>query len=166
MGKAPKIWSLLVLSLVAVAVIAGIYTANDNDLSDQKNIPVLQPDNRSLVQHGAEIYAQNCASCHGIELEGEPDWRSTNQDGSMRAPPHDETGHTWHHADELLFRITKFGSAKAVGLDGIKSNMPAYEGSLTDEDLIAVLSWIKAQWPREIRERHDMMNERARNAIQ
>lgn len=81
-----------------------------------------------------------------------------NPDGSLKAPPHDETGHTWHHQDDLLFRITKLGTAKAVGLENFNSNMPAFEGVLTETEIIAVLSWIKAQWPQEIRERHDFIN--------
>jgi mono/diheme cytochrome c family protein len=39
--------------------------------------------------------------------------------------------------------------------------MPAYAGVLGDDDIIAVLSWIKSQWPAEIRRRHDEMNARA-----
>ena len=27
----------------------------------------------------------------------------------LPAPPHNETGHTWHHPDEMLFAITKYG---------------------------------------------------------
>lgn len=166
MSKNLKIWSLLVCSLIAVAVIAGIFATKGNDAIDQENILVLRPNDRALVLRGAGVYEQNCASCHGADLKGEPAWRSTNPDGTLPAPPHDETGHTWHHADELLFRITKFGTAKAVGLDDYKSNMPAFEDSLTDEDIIAALSWIKAQWPEAVRERHDMMNERMGNSNQ
>ena len=51
----------------------------------------------------ASLYAENCASCHGAKLEGQPDWRSPGPDGVMPAPPHDRTGHTWHHGDGMLF---------------------------------------------------------------
>ena len=46
---------------------------------------------------GREIYVQNCAACHGTNLEGQPSWRSSNEVGMSPAPPHDVTGHTWHH---------------------------------------------------------------------
>ncbi len=95
-----------------------------------------------------------------------PDWQSGNPDGTLKAPPHDATGHTWHHADELLFRVTKFGTAKALDLKDFKSNMPAFEDTLSDAEIVAALSWIKAQWPEENRERHDMMNERVRSNSQ
>lgn len=125
----------------------------------EKDIVRLQPNDAELVRLGSDIYLQNCASCHGDDLKGEPDWMDTNPDGTLKAPPHDETGHTWHHRDELLFRITKHGTAKALGLQDFKSNMPAFEGTLTDTEIIAVLSWIKAQWPQEVRARHDLINE-------
>lgn len=154
--------SLVMIPVIALAAVA-LYALQDRGSS---NGPLLRPDNQALVQQGAGIYAQNCASCHGADLEGEPDWRTANPDGTLRAPPHDETGHTWHHADDLLFRITKVGTAKAAGLTDYDSNMPGFEGVLSDEEIVAVLSWIKAQWPEEVRERHDMMNERARQAAQ
>ena len=51
-----------------------------------------------LVALGASVYAQHCAACHGRELEGEPNWRRRKADGTLPAPPHDATGHTWHHS--------------------------------------------------------------------
>lgn len=145
--------------VVIVAVAAGAFMLSSMEGESTE----LRPNDGPLISQGAEIYASSCASCHGANLEGEQDWRSGNPDGTLKAPPHDETGHTWHHADELLFRITKFGTAQALGLEDFKSNMPAFQDNLTDEEIIAVLSWIKAQWPDKIKDRHDMMNERAKD---
>lgn len=78
----------------------------------------------------------------------------------MPAPPHDETGHTWHHPDEILFKITKLGIVKAANLKDYKSAMPAYENILSDAEIIAVLSYIKSTWPDEVRAGHDEMNAR------
>ncbi|MAS07694.1 MAG: cytochrome C [Ahrensia sp.] len=119
---------------------------------------MLRTDDKQIVAAGAAIYATNCASCHGAGLKGQSDWQSPGADGLMPAPPHDETGHTWHHPDEVLFAITKHGIVKAAGLTEYRSAMPIYEGVLSDEEIVAALSWIKAQWPAEIRERHDQMN--------
>ena len=118
---------------------------------------LLQPDNDRLVAIGRQVYAENCASCHGDNLEGEPDWRDRKADGKLPAPPHDQTGHTWHHADKLLFKITKFGLKRFAGKD-YESDMPVYDGILSDEEIIAVLSFIKSTWPRQTRERHDQIN--------
>ncbi|WP_026380881.1 c-type cytochrome [Afifella pfennigii] len=122
---------------------------------------VLRPNDPQTVAAGAAIYARECASCHGANLQGEPNWQSRGPDGLLPAPPHDETGHTWHHPDELLFRLTKEGVAEVAGLEGYKTNMPAYEARLSDEEIVAALSYIKAQWPPEVRRRHDEMNRRA-----
>ncbi|MFU0505289.1 c-type cytochrome [Pseudaminobacter sp. NGMCC 1.201702] len=121
---------------------------------------LLDPGNSDLVSRGGEIYAEHCASCHGRSLEGHAEWQVRDAQGYLPAPPHDETGHTWHHPDKLLFDITKFGVAEAAKLDDYQARMPAFEGVLTDEDIVSVLSFIKARWPEQVRQRHDEMNRR------
>ena len=104
---------------------------------------------------GQQVYAAQCASCHGANLEGQPNWRSRRADGRLPAPPHDATGHTWHHADSVLFRITKYGPAAIVG-EGYASDMPGFERVLSDAEIEAVLAFIKSTWAdreREIQER-------------
>ena len=160
MSKSLRFWSSLAAIPTLVTFAYGFYVVNGTVSAGTQ----LRPEDEDLSRLGAAIYAQNCASCHGAGLEGENDWQSGNADGSLRAPSHDETGHTWHHADELLFWITKFGTAQGAGIEGFQSSMPAFEDSLSDREIIAVLSWIKAQWPDEIRERHDMLNEQVRNS--
>lgn len=120
---------------------------------------LLRPDDAQLVAQGRQVYAAQCAACHGQRLEGQPNWRSLGPDGRFPAPPHDASGHTWHHTDDLLFRITKYGVAKAADLKEHKSAMPAFEGQLSDQEIVAALSWIKSQWPPEIRAKHDRMND-------
>ena len=100
---------------------------------------------------GEAVYADNCASCHGADLEGEPDWRSRLPAGLMPAPPHDETGHTWHHPDDALFRITEEGPAVVVG-GGYESAMPGFGEVLSDEEIRAVLAFIKSTWPERERD--------------
>lgn len=51
--------------------------------------------------------------------------------------------------------------AKAANLKAYLSAMPAYEGVLSDAEIVAALSWIKAQWPADIRSRHDELNRSA-----
>lgn len=123
--------------------------------------PTLQPDDLHVLVAGERVYRAHCASCHGAALEGQPNWRTPGPDGLLPAPPHDASGHTWHHPDEVLFAITKHGVAKAANLPDHKSAMPAYEGVLNDEEIIAVLSWIKAQWPPAVRAKHDQINQQA-----
>ena len=103
-----------------------------------------------LVALGATVYVQHCAACHGRDLEGESDWRRRKSDGTLPAPPHDRTGHTWHHSDELLYRLTRDGPAAIAGED-YRTDMPAYAGILEDREIWAVLAYIKSRWPADIR---------------
>jgi mono/diheme cytochrome c family protein len=109
------------------------------------------------VAHGAEVYAAACASCHGADLQGQPDWRSPGPDGLLPAPPHDPTGHTWHHPDSVLFQITKYGT-EAVVRGGYRSAMAGFGDVLSDSDIVAVLAYIKSTWPPRIRAIHDQVN--------
>lgn len=102
------------------------------------------------LEAGEMVYAESCASCHGENLEGQPDWRRRLDNGRMPAPPHDEMGHTWHHSDRNLFIVTK-GGVQAV-VPGYESDMPAFEGILTDDEIADVLAYIKSTWPQRQRE--------------
>ena len=108
---------------------------------------------KSKVNLGQSVYEQNCASCHGRNLEGQFNWQKRSADGYLPAPPHDETGHTWHHPDQMLFELTKYGLQKFAGAD-YKSKMPAYDGKLTDDEIWNVLAYIKSKWPDQIQRKH------------
>ena len=99
---------------------------------------------------GERIYAQHCASCHGAKLEGQPDWRRRLPSGRMPAPPHDDSGHTWHHGDEVLFGITKYGLVPPYAPRGYASDMPAFGGTLSDGEIRAVLAFIASRWSAEV----------------
>ena len=74
----------------------------------------LLPDDMKVVKIGKFIYVKNCASCHGVALEGQANWKQRDTEGYMPAPPHDMSGHTWHHADSYLFLMTKYGIEKII----------------------------------------------------
>ncbi|WP_170770876.1 c-type cytochrome [Ruegeria lacuscaerulensis] len=120
-------------------------------------VGLLTPDDGEVVAIGQDIYADQCAACHGENLEGQPNWRIRGEDGLLPAPPHDATGHTWHHDDETLFTLTKFGLAGLME-NAPPTGMPVYEGVLSDDEIIAVLSYIKSTWPNDLREYHDELN--------
>ncbi len=103
------------------------------------------PASVTTIAQGEDLYAANCASCHGAKLEGQPDWRRRLENGRMPAPPHDESGHTWHHADSDLFTITKLGLSAVV--PGYESDMPAFDDILSDTEITAVIDYIKSTWP-------------------
>ena len=103
---------------------------------------------------GSAVYAQHCASCHGENLQGQENWRRRLPSGALPAPPHDETGHTWHHPDWQLLEITKSGR-NPLAPATTKTDMPGFEGKLTDAEIGAVWDFIKSRWPQKIRERQE-----------
>jgi mono/diheme cytochrome c family protein len=99
------------------------------------------------VTQGAALYPRYCASCHGSELEGAPEWKKPLADGSFPPPPHDGTGHTWHHPDALLLSIIADGGDPASN-----SRMPLFKDQLTPDEMTAILGFIKSRWGKEERE--------------
>lgn len=102
------------------------------------------------AQEAKELYTEYCAACHGVQLEGQPDWMTRNKDGRLPAPPHDETGHTWHHSDRQLLTITRDGIG-AIS-PGYKTDMPAFGDRLSDAEILAILDHIKSLWPKRERD--------------
>lgn len=113
------------------------------------------------AERGRSIYIAECASCHGRNLEGQAGWQQELPGGGRLGPPHDATGHTWHHPDTLLFDIIKRGG-QAHSPPGYQNNMPAFESRLSDEEVWAVLAYIKSTWPPDIRAAQEQANQQAR----
>ncbi|MHA2427677.1 MAG: c-type cytochrome [Candidatus Hermodarchaeia archaeon] len=107
-------------------------------------VPTLDP---QLVSTGEVIYQQYCASCHGVNLEGQLNWKTPLSDGGFPAPPHDSTGHTWHHPDELLLDVIVNGSDPTLG-----GRMQGFGDVIDEQERIAVLEFIKSKWGDEERE--------------
>ena len=105
---------------------------------------------REELERGAELYAEHCASCHGKNLEGQRNWMKRLASGRLPAPPHDASGHTWHHSDTQLFLITKEGMGALVA--DYDSDMPAFGDLLADDEIQAILAYLKSTWPERERE--------------
>jgi mono/diheme cytochrome c family protein len=108
------------------------------------------PFDQSDITQGQAIYTQYCAACHGIDGQGqfpeaplEPD--ST---GRIGAPPHNETGHSWHHSDVLLIRYVTEGGFSDPARFYI---MPPFGAILTEEQILQVIAYIKTLWTDEQR---------------
>ncbi len=112
------------------------------------------PKNAGQVALGKSIYTGHCAKCHGVNLEGQPNWRRRLPTGNYPAPPHDETGHTWHHPNRYLFETVKYGWQRFAP-PRYQSEMRAFKNVLIDEEIWAVLSYIKSRWPASIREQQE-----------
>jgi mono/diheme cytochrome c family protein len=142
-----------VLAVTAVAMMAGAIAVTATLWPDASygGLSITSTD-AALVTRGKAVYEANCAVCHGAQLEGQADWQSRRPDGRLPAPPHDVTGHTWHHDDATLLLLTLRGPSAFAGPDYI-SAMPSYEGVLSTDDLRTALAFIKSTWPPEIQAR-------------
>ncbi|MBC8792103.1 MAG: cytochrome C [Tagaea sp. CACIAM 22H2] len=148
--RAP-IWVAAIAALVVAAGL-GAYFAFDRGPSGPRSDP-------AFLAKGERVYAEFCAACHGANLEGQPDWRIRKPDGRLPAPPHDATGHTWHHPMADLFALTKYGLARFAG-PNYQSDMPAFEGRLSDDEIWAVLAYIHSRWPDDIKSRYAQIDRR------
>ena len=119
------------------------------------NLPDLIP--AASAETGAALYARHCASCHGANLQGQPDWRSPKADGTYPAPPHDAEGHTWHHDDAMLQDyVTKGGQAVLDDMGvSFRSAMPGFGEVLSPAEITSILDFIKSTWPERIRQARD-----------
>ena len=118
------------------------------------------PETDNLAR-GRTLYQTHCASCHGKNLKGQPDWQIRRPDGRLPAPPHDRTGHTWHHPDAHLFRMTKHGLVPPLAPAGYESDMPAFGDILSDDEIWSVLDFIKSTWPDRFQRRQQDVTKRA-----
>lgn len=146
-----------ILIAIAVGLSVGVSSVLASTGTDGV-LTMLEADDLAVVAHGETIYQAHCAACHGVQLEGQPNWQQRDAQGLLPAPPHDASGHTWHHADDLLFEITKYGPGVVIEDTDYQSAMPAFANILSDEDIVAVLSFIKNSWPAEERQWQEEVN--------
>jgi len=134
-------------AIVAAAVVFALWRPRAAaDLNDARRI-----------EAGALVYARHCASCHGDNLQGQPDWTKRLANGRMPAPPHDDSGHTWHHPSAILFGITKKGLKPPYAPPDYQSDMPAFGPVLSDDDIWNALAFIRSRWSAAVRAKHDAL---------
>ena len=146
--------SILTGIVLASCVSGGNPTATPAALgtpSPQEIAAYAQLADDETLARGRQIYTQYCASCHGINGEGQfPDSYDyiDPATGKHGAAPQDETGHTMHHDDDLLYwYIMNGGVAKPEE----SYPMPGYSGILSDENVLDVIAFIKSLWTQEQR---------------
>ena len=145
-----RIWLIAFLLVIAIMVVhfsLMSFTANQPVVINQTAVPPLPSLNREKAAQGEALYQQYCAICHGVDLKGSPTWKEPLADGSLPPPPHDGSGHTWHHSDKQLLDIIANGGDPAYN-----SKMPGFKDKLTVEEMLAILEFFKSKWGREERE--------------
>lgn len=133
---------LLVVPFLLVVGACGAQAPTGSSVDTEAGPPPLDV---SLIAEGKPLYEVHCASCHGIDGAGAENWMIANADGSYPPPPHDATGHTWHHSDRSLVDLVANGS------DFEQSRMPAFGDRLGIEEIEAVLEYLKTWWGPEER---------------
>jgi mono/diheme cytochrome c family protein len=104
----------------------------------------------TAVATGRAIYAARCAACHGEDLAGQAGWRAGQRAEHPPPPALDAGGFAWHNTDRGLFGIVKHGVAQR--------GMPAFADTLSDDEIWAVIAFLKSSWPLETRTLHERLN--------
>lgn len=150
---------------VAIAVSLGALAIIGTQIAWQaRQAPTYIEVDAGVIAMGKDLYSQRCASCHGIKLEGQPNWMQRKPDGKLPAPPHDATGHTWHHSDADLFKIVKNGVQAFAGKD-YKTDMPSFEATLSDDQIKATIAFIKSTWPEKQRNFQEQISKNAQGTM-
>ena len=94
-------------------------------------------------RRGQEVYNASCIGCHlgptGGTIDDYP-------------PRHNANGHTWHHPDCLIARVTRDGISERSALAPPDAPlMPAFRDRLSPDDIDAVIAYIKTLWTPEQR---------------
>jgi S-disulfanyl-L-cysteine oxidoreductase SoxD len=145
--------ALIVSAVVLGLGVAGVRAQTPADAASR----IANADDLALVNAGKAVYLHHCASCHGRNLLGQPLWQLEDQFAPRRAPAHDESGHTWQHADADIFHMTKYGRFSATPPSQI-TYMPAFKDVLSDAEILQVMAFIKARWPLGLRVSQAMLN--------
>lgn len=100
---------------------------------------------------GRTGYEQHCASCHGANAEGAPNWQERDAHGELPAPPHNAEGHTWRHSDADLYQMVKKGWRDPFNKTQ-RLTMPAFGEQMSPEQIRAVIAYLKTLWTPEQRQ--------------
>ena len=146
---------ICVVNLLLLACNAQVQSApspsyTEGPLTPMPTLPPMPALNPNDVVLGQQLYAQHCAECHGVDLQGQADWKKPLPNGKYPAPPHDNSGHTWHHGDELLLAVIANGGDGDGNME--HGDMPAFKDKLSEQDMRAVLEFLKSRWAPEHRE--------------
>lgn len=128
--------------VIGIVITAGVIYFERRDVAAARDA---DPSNLAQVGHGASLYRQHCAQCHGADLAGQPGWQGTFAKGNRPATPLDGSGPAWRRSDDDLFDIVKYGG-QPFSPPHYRNRMPAYEHLLADGDMWAILAYVQSRW--------------------
>ena len=118
-----------------------------NNYSFAHNHFPITTESKIMIERGKIVYQNNCVSCHMVNLSGAKNWKGLDEDGHRKAPPLNGTGHTWHHDDNALHGIIKYGLAKLV--KNYEGKMMGFGDNLSDKEIDSILAYLKSYWPKD-----------------
>lgn len=145
---------------ILIIALFGLAACSDQDGSAARNqqaqtqqVQVVRNQDSVQIQRGYKMYTQNCASCHGVNGQGAPNWSHPGVQGKDAAPPLNGTGHAWHHPMKALMTTINYGTVRLGG------SMPAWKDKLSEQDIGDIIAWFQSQWPDEIYAAWQRMNQ-------
>jgi mono/diheme cytochrome c family protein len=90
------------------------------------------------IAKGREVYGMACAACHGKDGRGNPDWESV-----VRPVSFADCGNTAEPAEQWETIAAKGGPAR-----GLSPVMPAFGEAFTEDEIGAVIAYVRTFCPR------------------
>lgn len=159
---------ILAATGLSLCILAACGAATPSPTPPRQNMPIVTPASVATanvplppldarqVARGNQLYAQHCATCHGAQLQGQPNW-ATPTVGGVLAPPLNDAGHAWDHSDADLRRAILRGS---VGKDNAGNQfMPAFVDKLQTDEVEALIVFLKSTWNTQHRVRQLMLSQ-------
>lgn len=101
------------------------------------------PLNDETLSRGAKVYAQNCASCHGVTGHGD------GPAGASLSPPPADLA--WISAMPMSQWDGYMNWTVSEGGAPLNTAMPAFKDSLSRDDVWAVIAYVQSELPGEAR---------------
>ena len=125
------------LIILCAALLAGCGESGKQPETQGKG---LRQYDKNMLARGERVFQTNCAVCHSNGGEGKPGWQQPGPDGMFLPPPLDGNGRAWRLSSSQMKQFIRQGSPHG------RSNMPAWQGKLTDPEIDEVVTWITSLW--------------------
>jgi len=122
------------LSAADAAAIAGYLQSSEAEERRQGTEPVV---GAPVLQRGAVVYGEHCAQCHGDGGEGAfPAYPALARNPSLTTPL----------PANAIKAVLYGGYPAATAANPRPFGMPPYVGKLSDQDIAAVVTYVRASW--------------------